>query len=114
MGPATHAVPKGTSISLIELPSENQGPVAYGIRLERRGYYRLDVTAMHRQQFAPGQTPKEYNIGKVGYDGQIKTFTLLVRVDWEIERTHDPAFVVEDYNVWANKIAERIRESLQN
>jgi hypothetical protein len=77
-------LPKGTSISLIELPSDNQGPVAYGIRLERRGYYRLDVTAMHRRQFAPGQTPKEYNIGKVGYDGQIKTLTFLVRVDWEI------------------------------
>jgi hypothetical protein len=56
----------------------------------------------------------EYNIGKVGYDGQIRTFTFLVSIDWEIERTHDPAFVVEDYNVWANKIAERIRESLQN
>ena len=47
----------------------------------------LDVTAMHRRQFAPGRTPKEYNIGKVGYDGQIKTFTFLVRVDWEIRES---------------------------
>jgi len=107
-------LPAATRMSLVELPSENQGPVAYGVRLERTGYYRFDVTAMPRQEFVAGQTPQEYNIAKLGYDAQLKTFTFLVRIDWQIERTNDAGFVVGDYDVWANKLAKRIRDSLVN
>jgi len=107
-------LPSATSMSLVELPSENQGPVAYGVRLERKGYFRFDATVMPRQQFAAGQTPQEYNIAKLGYEAQLKTFTFLVRIDWEIERTNDAGFVVADYDVWASKLAKRIRDSLVN
>lgn len=106
-------LPKDTEMVLIELPSENQGPIAYGVRIERKGYYKINLTVKARQQFAAGQTPSEYNMGKVGYEGQLKTFTFLVREDWEIQRSQDPSFVVEDYDAWAHQLAKRVRTSLE-
>jgi len=99
---------------LIALPSENQGPIAYGVRIERKGYYQIDFTVKARQQFMPGQTPAEYNMGKTGFEGQLKTFIFLVSADWEIQRSQDPSFVVEDYDVWADQLAKRVRVSLEN
>jgi hypothetical protein len=107
-------LPKGTEMSFVALPTEDQGPIAYGVRLERKGYYRIDLTVRARQQFTPGQTPAEYNIGKIGLDGQLKTLTFLLTADWEIQRSQDPSFVVEDYDAWAHQLANRVRVSLEN
>jgi hypothetical protein len=108
-------LPKGTSISLIELPSENQDPWLMGFdsRTERLLPLGCDRNASSTVCTRANPEGIQYRQSGVRRTNQDIHFSR-VRADWEIERTHDPAFVVEDYNVWANKIAERIRESLQN
>jgi hypothetical protein len=100
-------LPKATSLSLMQLPTENQGPVCNTVRLERKGYYRIDVCFKRYQEIA--LLPKEYEQTEAG---QINTYAFEVIVDWTVERSHDASFAVEDYDRWARQLAGRIRDRL--
>lgn len=107
-------LPRGTEVVLVKLPTENNGPEIYAVRLERTGYFKIDIGVKQHEAFQAGQTPAEYHMGPLGLQTGITTYTFLVSVEWAVERSHDTTFLVEDYDHWAKELADRIRERLIN
>lgn len=106
-------LPKGTRLTFTnEHSDEHRNP--YILRLEREGFYRLDLSVYGFGAPQVGQIPNGYEVSEYVNVPQLTTYTFVVRFDWILQRTHPDSFVVEDYDHWARALLGNISQKLAN
>jgi hypothetical protein len=105
-------LPKETQLSFV-VEDSNEHARAYIARLEREGYYRLDIPIYPYGSPKKGAFPQMYAIPD-GFDAAlVTTYRFVVRMNWVLQRTHS-YFVVDDYERWAKELFSNIEEKLEN
>jgi hypothetical protein len=105
-------LPKDTTIGFFVEPSEEHRD-SYLTRFERKGYYRLDVSAYSYGAPQMGVVPDGYEMQDTNI-AQLATYRFVVREDWELQRSHAPTFAFEDYDRWAKELFTNIHDKLAN
>jgi hypothetical protein len=106
-------LPKGTELSLLKERNE-QEQQDYVLRLERKGYYQLDLSTYGFGAPLNSTIPEGYEISTGVNTSLLTTYRFVVRIDWTIQRSHGPSFDVGAYNRWAKELFNNIRPKLVN
>ena len=85
-------LPRDSRVSFVSTTD----PKSYVLRLERSGYYRLDMGVSLLRRYPKGQTPENLDMGFPD-TSQITTYNYRVTLNLTVQRTNDPGFVSSDY-----------------
>jgi hypothetical protein len=86
-------------------------PESYALRLERDGYYKLDLTVQAHARNRKGQTPANISLQWVD-KSQVTTYEYRIGLDIVAQRTNDPMFIPGDYVEWAENLFNNIKAHL--
>ena len=109
-------LPKATKMSLIFMTAADWESHlgSYVVRLERTGFYKLDLHVTPESEFLQGALPENYQLNAPEMHPNIKAFSFRVEMDFTAERNADPRFVSEDYRRWAENMFTELRATLAN
>jgi hypothetical protein len=87
----------------------------YILRIERKGYYRVDLHATPVQEYEPGSIPENYTLTALVPASQVIAYRLKIELDCTIQRANpDHEFVPSDYEQWVKDVFAHIRKRLEN
>lgn len=86
---------------------------SYILRLERSGYYRLDLGVSLLLKNPIGRTPENLDIGFPD-TSRITTYDYRIKLDLTVQRRNDPTFIPSDYVEWGQSLFNNIRGKLEH
>jgi hypothetical protein len=110
-------LPKDALLSFLVMssPEWETAHGTYILRIERKGYYRVDLHATPVQEYEPGSIPENYTLTALVPASQVIAYRLKIELDCTIQRANpDHEFVPSDYEQWVKDVFAHIRKRLEN
>jgi hypothetical protein len=109
-------LPKQSKAEFLSVPLSGSGPEAFILRLERAGYYKLELRVSKYMQNGKGAVPEEYSSSFDGYDtSAIISYYYRIEMQSTVQRKNgDPTFLPDNYKEWSRALFANIRQKLEH